>query len=424
MKKLFLILITFSFSIYSQTTPISGKSFVVEYNTSVNKIFSQNDNLTLVYAFDFWSTKGLAIQGKEALFSNVLNPDPGRKNELQMETKNGIHSAEIKIPQDAMLLSYYITDGSKFDYNDKKTYISYVFNENGTPVKGARFSNIDFMIMSGATPEDCIIEIEKELADYPDYHVARFVLWSKRFETKKDFDQIIALKNEAEKEFESMKVNFPNDYELLNSEAKVYMAFQQSMSRLLMPYFQSANDKVIEIAKQIPDGKRSSTVERMYQGYLQQKKSEKFTVDIVGQPAPEFEFITIKGEKKKLSDFRGKIVLLDFWGTWCGPCVGEIPNLVRNYNKFKEMGFEVISVSSDLMMKSKDEIQFKKFVDENDMSWTHVLDDQDKTIHTLYNIVHWPTLFLVDREGKIIKNETVLRGSDLEKTLEEVFAAK
>jgi peroxiredoxin len=421
MKKTILFLFVFSITIIAQPFPTVGKSYTIKYNPTEKNIFSNNSKLTLVYVYDYWGTKVAAIQGTEKLFENILSPDEGKISKVAMTLKDNLFEANIFISDSVQLLSYYFTDGNNFDYNDKKTYISYIYGQDGKPVKGARFRNVDFIIMGGGDTKDCINEIENELSDYPDYHLARFVLWSKKFENENDLNQIVTLKEAAEKEFENLKVKFPKDYEVLNSEAKVYFAFQQSLSRILMPYYQAANDKIIEIAKQIPDGKRNQTVERVYQSHLQQKKSEKFNNEIVGQPAPVFEFLSINGEKKKLSDFRGKIVLLDFWGTWCGPCVGEIPNLVKAYNKFKEKGFEIISISSDLMMKTKTEEEFKSFTKEKNMSWTQVLDDKDKTIHTLYNIAHWPTLYLVDKNGTIIKNETVLRDSELEKTLNEVF---
>ena len=106
------------------------------------------------------------------------------------------------------------------------------------------------------------------------------------------------------------------------------------------------------------------------------------------------------------------------------PCVGEIPNLIKAYNKYKEKGFEIISISSDLIMNTKTEEGFKKFILNKKMEWTHVLDDRNKTIHNLYKIDHWPTLFLIDKNGNIIKDENSLRGADLEKTLSEVFGSE
>ncbi|MFZ1520444.1 MAG: TlpA disulfide reductase family protein [Ignavibacteriaceae bacterium] len=424
MNKVILFLFAFSITMIAQTLPTSGRIFKVEYNPSEKNIFTIKSKLTLVYAFDFWSTKGIARQGTESLFNNVLNPDEGRKNETLMIEKDGIFSAMIEIPDSAQLLTYYISDGSNFDYNDKKTYSSYIYDNTGKPVKGARFRNIDFFVMAGVDNEICIKEIENELKDYPDYHLARYVLWNKKFGNEKDFNKLLSLKDDFENEFAELKINFPNDYNLLNSEAKCYYAFQMALNNLSYPLLKSAGEKMNEIAKQIPDGKRDQIVERVYQSYLQQQKSAKFTEEIVGNPSIDFEFTTTKGEKKKLSDYKGKVVLLDFWGTWCGPCVGEIPNLIKAYNRFNDKGFEIISISSDLMMQTKTEEEFKSFIQEKNMSWTHTLDDKNKTIHTLYNIAHWPTLFLIDKNGVIIKNENVLRDSELHKTLEEVFSKK
>jgi len=421
MKKLVLFFFVLSISAAAQSYPIEGKIFTTIYNPADKNIFTTDSKLTLVYAFDYWSTKGIASRGTASLFQNVLEPDEGKKNEIEMSEANGIFSAVITIPDSAQLLSYYITDGNNFDYNDMKTYTSYVFDNDGKPVKGARFRNIDFLIMAGADNKTCIDEIENELKDYPDYHIARFVLWDKKFGNEKNFEKLLLLKDDFENEFTELKAKYPGDYELLNSQGKGYYAFQIALSNTMMPYYQSASEKILEIAQQIPEDKRASIIQRIYEADQQQKKSIQFNEGIVGKPSIDFEFISTKGEKKKLSDFKGKVVLLDFWGTWCGPCVGEIPNLVKAYAKFKEKGFEIVSISSDLMMQSKTEVEFNTFIEEKDMSWTQVLEDKNKTIHSLYNIAHWPTLYLVGKDGMIIKNENVLRGNDLEKTLAEVL---
>ncbi len=421
MKKLALFFFVLAVTVAAQSLPIAGKIFTVKYNPAETNIFTNDSRLTLVYAFDFWSTKGYASDGVDALFKNVLNPDEGRKNEINMSGANRIFSAEINIPDSAALLSYYITDGNSFDYNNNKTYTSYIFDNTGKPVKGARFRNIDFLILAGSDNKTCINEIENELKDYPDFHLARFVLWEKKFNDGKDFAQIIKLKDDFEKEYEVLKEKYPYDYELLNSQAKGYFAFQSSLNNLFLPYFLETNEKIVKIAEQIPDGKRSSTVQKAYDINQQQKKSAQFNEKIVGSPSIDFEFVSRKGESKKLSDYKGKVVLLDFWGTWCGPCVGEIPNLVKTYTKFKDKGFEIISISSDLMFDTKKESEFDSFTKTNNMGWTHVLDDKNKTIHSLYNITHWPTLYLVDENGIVIRNETKLRGEDLDTTLSEVL---
>jgi peroxiredoxin len=152
-----------------------------------------------------------------------------------------------------------------------------------------------------------------------------------------------------------------------------------------------------------------------------QSRQRNYKNEVIGKPAADFDFVTVDGKNKKLSDYKGKLVLLDFWGTWCGPCRQEIPNMKKAYDRFNEKGFEIISISSDLIMKTKTESEFKDFIEENKMNWVHILDGTDKKLHTLYKIAHWPTLFLVGRDGNIINNEDVLRGEDLISTLEKVI---
>jgi hypothetical protein len=219
MKKFLLFLFVFSITTAAQSLPTSGRSFTIQYNPSEKNIFDATSKLTLVYTFDYWSTKGIADQGAESLFNNVLNPDEGKKNEILMIEKNGIFSADINIPDSAQLLSYYLTDGNNIDYNDRKTYINYIYGQNGKPVEGARFRNVDFIIMGGGDTKECINEIQNELSDYPDNHLARFVLWSKIFENEKDFNKLLSLKDDFEKEFAEFKIKYPNDYEPLKHRA-------------------------------------------------------------------------------------------------------------------------------------------------------------------------------------------------------------
>ena len=84
-----------------------------------------------------------------------------------------------------------------------------------------------------------------------------------------------------------------------------------------------------------------------------------------GKECPDFTAKdAITGQQFSLSDLRGKVVLIDFWATWCGPCVRELPNVKRAYSKYKARGFEIVSVSLDT-----DKQRFRRFVREKRMSW-------------------------------------------------------
>jgi thiol-disulfide isomerase/thioredoxin len=119
----------------------------------------------------------------------------------------------------------------------------------------------------------------------------------------------------------------------------------------------------------------------------------------------------------KLSDLKGKVVLIDFWASWCGPCRKENPNVVRLYKKYEKQGFTVLSVSLD-----EDPNAWKAAIQKDGLIWkNHVSDLKGwkSNMPVLYGFEGIPFTVLVNREGNIIGKE--LRGEGLERKLSEVF---
>jgi peroxiredoxin len=136
----------------------------------------------------------------------------------------------------------------------------------------------------------------------------------------------------------------------------------------------------------------------------------------VGQPAPEIELPNPDGKMVKLSDLRGKYVLIDFWAAWCKPCRQENPNVVRLYNQYKDKGFEVFGVSLD---RTKED--WVKAIADDKLTWTQVSDLKyfNSAAAELYQIQAIPATYMIDPDGKIIAKD--LRGPSLESKLAELF---
>lgn len=136
----------------------------------------------------------------------------------------------------------------------------------------------------------------------------------------------------------------------------------------------------------------------------------------IGGTAPDFTQQTPEGEDLSLSDLRGKVVLLDFWASWCGPCRRENPNVVKVYEKYKDEGFEIIGISLD---RSRE--RWLKAIEQDGLTWKHVSDLKywNNAVAKQYNVRSIPHTILLDEEGKIIARN--LRGGRLEQALAEIF---
>jgi peroxiredoxin len=136
----------------------------------------------------------------------------------------------------------------------------------------------------------------------------------------------------------------------------------------------------------------------------------------IGQPAPEIALPDTTGQVVKLSSFKGKYVLVDFWAKWCGPCRQENPNVVKAFNKYKDKGFTVFGVSLD---RSKGD--WMQAIKQDGLTWTHVSDLKywQSEAAKSYNITGIPFSVLLDPNGTIIAKN--LRGRALDRKLEEVL---
>lgn len=136
----------------------------------------------------------------------------------------------------------------------------------------------------------------------------------------------------------------------------------------------------------------------------------------LGKPLGELKFTSLKGEQIDISRYKDKVVLVDFWATWCGPCIGELPNVKNTYGNYHDDGFEIIGISLD-----KDRSRLENFIQKNDVPWPQYFDGKgwDNEIAVRFDIHSIPSTFLLDRQG--IVRYVNLRGSALERAVADMI---
>jgi peroxiredoxin len=174
-------------------------------------------------------------------------------------------------------------------------------------------------------------------------------------------------------------------------------------------------DKNIELFKALDEGlqkkyPRNENV-KTFHTVVQRTLSSKS-----GAEAPEINLPDTNGKPLALSSFRGKVVLIDFWASWCRPCRAEMPNVVAAYAKYKSKGFEIYGVSLD-----RDKGAWLEAIAKDGITWPQVSDLKywDCEAAKLYNVQGIPFTVLLDKDGKIIAKN--LRGAELEEKLKQVL---
>ena len=140
---------------------------------------------------------------------------------------------------------------------------------------------------------------------------------------------------------------------------------------------------------------------------------------VVGRKFPDFDEKDIEGKPLSISRYKGKVVLVDFWATWCQPCILELPNVLAAFEKHHARGFEILGISLD-----KDEEALRRFIAERKMTWQQYFDGKvwENKLAQKYGVMGIPATYLLDANGVIIGKD--LRGDELEKAVALAVAKK
>ena len=188
---------------------------------------------------------------------------------------------------------------------------------------------------------------------------AQFVL-GEMFETVKRNEAALSV-------FEKLVGQYPNGYEILTKLAEIH--WKLGNSKLAIEYHY---------------------------------KTETSKSELIGKPLPDFSATDLNGKSISLQDYRGKVVLFDFWAVWCGFCILEMPNLKKVYDTYKDEGFDVIGINLD-----PDEAELRDYVKKKDIPWRQVFCKQgwDDPIVQQYNVTGVPEPWLIAKDGTLISTD-------------------
>jgi hypothetical protein len=262
------LLLSWTLSVTAHDFPVCGKTFTIRYTPARNSALAHATSMTLVYVFDYWSARMVAEPSAAFLFGNVTNPDPARVHRSAMVSDGGMWKAQIEIPTDVSLVSWYFTDGENTDYNQNNTYVSYVYTEQHKPVFNARYRNVHFLLMAQKSSREQLNEIAAELKDYPANYVAYIPFWTLRFDTAEGDARLRSLFKEMKLDFNRLQhILGPSD-SLINIKAGVLFRYAMRLRREGTGQEESAVLEFKQIVDSIPPSKRFRTIQSIYRSWF------------------------------------------------------------------------------------------------------------------------------------------------------------